>query len=91
MTRIGIRELRQKASEYLRRVEAGETIEVTDRGRPVALLTPIPAVPPLERLRASGDLYEGRGDLDDLPLPLELAAGQEAPSSVLERLRADER
>jgi len=91
MTRIGIRELRQRASEYLRRVEAGETIEVTDRGRPVALLTPIPEVPPLERLRASGDLHEGKGDLDDLPLPLELTPGQEAPSSVLERLRADER
>ena len=90
MPRVGIRELRQKASEYLRRVEAGETIEVTDRGRPVALLTPIPEAAPLERLRASGDLYESKGDLDELPLPLELSAGQEAPSSVLERLRADE-
>ena len=90
MTRVGIRELRQRASEYLRRVEAGETIEVTDRGRPVALLTPIPEAAPLERLRASGDLYERKGALDELPLPLELSAGQEAPSSVLERLRADE-
>lgn len=91
MTRVGIRELRQKASEYLRRVEAGETIEVTDRGRPVALLTPIPEAPPLERLRASGDLYEGEGGMDDLPAPLELSAGQEPPSAVLDRLRADER
>ncbi|MEA1904133.1 MAG: type II toxin-antitoxin system prevent-host-death family antitoxin [Actinomycetota bacterium] len=91
MTRIGIRELRQKASEYLRRVEAGETIEVTDRGRPVALLTPIPEVPPLERLRASGDLDEAERRLEDLPAPLELGADQEAPSAVLERLRADER
>ncbi len=47
MTSVGIRELRQRASEYLRRVAAGETIEVTDRGRPVALLTPIPEAPPL--------------------------------------------
>lgn len=91
MTRVGIRELRQKASEYLRRVEAGETIEVTDRGRPVALLTPIPEAPPLERLRASGDLSEAEGRLEDLPAPLELGADQEAPSVVLERLRADER
>ncbi len=91
MTRVGIRELRQKASEYLRRVEAGETIEVTDRGRPIALLTPIPDAPPLERLRASGDIYEGVGDLDHLWPPLELGVGQETPSSVLERLRADER
>ncbi len=91
MTRIGIRELRQKASEYLRRVEAGETIEVTDRGRPVALLTPIPEVPPLERLRASGDLYEAEGSLDDVPEPLAFDVDQEAPSVVLERLRTNER
>lgn len=91
MTRVGIRELRQKASEYIRLVEAGETIEVTDRGRPVALLTPIPEAPPLERLRASGDLDEAETDLQDLPEPLELDPGQEMPSAVLERLRSDER
>jgi prevent-host-death family protein len=38
MATVGVRELRQRASELLRRVEAGETIEVTDRGRPVAVL-----------------------------------------------------
>jgi prevent-host-death family protein len=42
MTSVGIRELRQRMSELLRRVAAGETIEVTNRGRPVALLTPHP-------------------------------------------------
>ena len=90
MTRIGIRELRQKASEYLRRVEGGETIEVTDRGRPVALLTPIPEAPPLERLRAAGDVDAASGSMDDLPAPLPLAPGQEPPSAILARLRADE-
>ena len=91
MTRIGIRELRQKASEYLRRVEGGETIEVTDRGRPVALLTPIPEAPPLERLRAAGDVDAALGSMDDLPAPLPLAPGKEAPSTILARMRADER
>ncbi len=43
MDRIGVRELRQHASRYLARVATGETIEVTDRGRPVALLVPTPA------------------------------------------------
>ena len=38
--RVGVRELRQRASELLRSVEAGETIEITDRGRPVAVLAP---------------------------------------------------
>ena len=41
MEHIGIRELRQHASRYLARVAAGETLEVTDRGRPVARLVPI--------------------------------------------------
>jgi len=91
MARIGIRELRQRASEYLRRVEAGETIEVTDRGRPIALLTPIPKAPPVERLRASGDIQGGTALWDDIPAALPLEEGQEAPSAILERLRSDER
>jgi prevent-host-death family protein len=41
MDRIGVRELRQHASRYLARVVRGETIEVTDRGRPVARLVPV--------------------------------------------------
>ena len=90
MARVGIRELRQRASELLRRVEDGESIEITDRGRPVAVLVPLPE-DVLERLRASGDLQEGEGDLADLPQPLELPAGAEPPSSVLTRLRRDER
>jgi prevent-host-death family protein len=36
-----VRELRQHASRYLARVATGETIEVTDRGRPIALLVPV--------------------------------------------------
>ena len=42
MESIGVRVLRQYASVYLRRVKAGETIEVTERGRSVALLVPSP-------------------------------------------------
>jgi prevent-host-death family protein len=91
MSQVGVRELRQRASELLRRVEAGETIEVTDRGRPVAVLAPLPDRGPLERLRASGDLSPGTGDIADLPEPIKLAPGQEPPSRVLARLRRDER
>jgi prevent-host-death family protein len=91
MASTGIRELRQRASELLRRVEAGETIEITDRGRPVAVLAPLPSGSPLERLRATGDLEPAEADLKDLAEPLPLPPGQEAPSNVLERLRRDER
>ena len=90
MTSVGIRELRQRASELLRRVEDGESIEITDRGRPVAMLGPLPD-DPLERLRASGDLEEGQGDIRELPQPLTMPVGSELPSAVLGRLRRDER
>jgi prevent-host-death family protein len=91
MSSVGVRELRQRASELLRRVEAGETIEVTDRGRPVAVLAPLPASSPIDRLRASGDLSPAEGTIDDLPEPLPLAAGQDTPSAILARLRRHER
>jgi prevent-host-death family protein len=45
LERIGVRELRQYASVYLARVEDGETLEVTDRGRPVAMLVPVKGDP----------------------------------------------
>ncbi len=91
MTSVGVRELRQRASGLLRLVEQGETVEITDRGRPVALLTPIPEGSPLERMRAAGDVETASADLDDLPEPLVLLAEAELPSRVLERLRRDER
>jgi prevent-host-death family protein len=87
----GIRELRQRASELLRRVEAGETIEITDRGRPIAVLAPLPNQRPIDRLRATGDLEPAGADLKDLPEPLPVAPGQDPPSKVLDRLRRDER
>ncbi len=91
MTKVGVRELRQRASELLRRVEAGETIEVTDRGRPVAVLAPLPDTTPLNKMRASGELMAASGELSDLPEPLPLPKGHRLPSEILARLRADER
>jgi prevent-host-death family protein len=91
MATVGVRELRQRASELLRRVEAGETIEVTDRGRPVAVLAPLPESGPLEQLRAAGEVMPATGSLSDLPLPLAVPDGKELPSVILARLRRDER
>lgn len=57
MEQIGIRELRQHASRWLRRVQAGEWFEVTDRGRPVATLAPVDSSESrLDRLLSSGQL-----------------------------------
>ena len=91
MARVGIRELRQRASELLRLVERGQTIEITDRGRPVALLTPLPDGSAYERMLAAGEIDAASADIDELPPPLVLPAGVEAPSQILARLRRDER
>jgi prevent-host-death family protein len=91
MTSVGVRELRQRASELLRLVEQGEVVEITDRGRPVARLTPLPTGTPLEQMRASGEIEPASGDIEDLPEPLVLPDGVEAPSAALARLRRQER
>jgi len=40
-TKVGARELKSRLSEYLRRVKAGQTIIVTERGKPIGLIVPI--------------------------------------------------
>ncbi len=62
--RVGIRELRQDLSRYLRRVRAGESLIVTERRQPVALLAPwTDGTDPLEHLVAQGLATRGTGDL----------------------------
>ncbi len=83
--------MRQRASELLGLVAQGHTIEITDRGRPVALLTPLPAGGALEQMRAAGEIDRATDDVDTLPEPLEFGAGIELPSTALGRLRRNER
>ena len=91
MKSIGVRELRQRASEYLRHVEAGRALEITARGRPVALLVPLRGTGHVERLVRRGRVLPPTGDLLDLGPPLAPAAGVGHPSTVLARARTRER
>jgi prevent-host-death family protein len=91
MERIGIRELRQHASRWVRRAAAGESFEVTDRGRPVARLVPPAPAEGIERLRAQGRIREAEGDLLKLGPRIPPRPGVPLPSQVLAELRADER
>ena len=87
MERVGVRELRRQASAILRRVAAGETIEVTDRGRPVAvLLRSMPAG--LARLEREGLLRRAEADLLDLPM-VRLPADAPPPSRLVSEGRTD--
>ena len=95
MERIGVRELRQHASRWLRRVAEGETYEITVRGVPVARLSPV--APPegvLERLAAEGLVTLATENLDEVMErlePIEIPPGEQSPSERLAELRRDER
>ena len=90
-----MRELRQHASRWLRRVAEGETYEITVRGVPVARLSPVP--PPadsLERLASEGIITLATEDLDevmDRHEPIKVPPGVQSPSERLAELRRDER
>jgi prevent-host-death family protein len=92
MERIGVRELRRHASRYLARVAAGESIEVTDRGRTVARLVPVTGDPWADLL-ASGRVRPPSvdGDLLDLVVPAALPPGALRGTDVLAAMRAHER
>ena len=49
MATVGVRELKNRLSRYLRRVADGERITVTDRGRPIAVISPPTQTPEEER------------------------------------------
>jgi prevent-host-death family protein len=91
MKSIGVRELRQRASEFLRQVEAGRALEITARGRPVALLVPLRGTGHLERLVRRGRIAPSSGDLLDLGTPLAPAARKPRPSAALRKARSRER
>lgn len=92
MEEIGVRELRQHASRYLARVEAGEELAVTNNGRLVARLIPVRAA---ERSRAalieSGALIPARRPRNLLDVEaIEPGDAERTLSDVLHEMR-DER
>jgi prevent-host-death family protein len=88
MRSIGVRELRQNASRYLEEVAAGESIEITDRGRPIARLVPITGDPWTDLVSAGEVVQAARpvnvNDFQPVAYP-------HSGSEALERLRSDER
>jgi prevent-host-death family protein len=61
MADVGVRELKQRLSEYLDRAERGELVRVTDRGRPKAMLGPLPGRARIEQGTAEGWIKAGSG------------------------------
>ncbi|MGH3002966.1 MAG: type II toxin-antitoxin system Phd/YefM family antitoxin [Gaiellaceae bacterium] len=90
---MGLRELRQQASAVLRRVVAGEVVEVTEHGHPIARIVPL-RTGVLDQLVLEGRATEPQRDLldllDELALPAP-SAGSLLPSQALAELRDGER
>ncbi len=87
---VGIRELKQNASKVVARAAAGETVTITDRGRPVAQLTPLPTSR-LDQLIAAGLATPATRDMRELPPPMPHPDGPTAGSDALRAMRDDER
>jgi prevent-host-death family protein len=86
---VGIRALQQNASAVVRRAAAGEIVEITDRGRAVALLVPL-ADDNLASLLAAGVVRPARLRVRDLPEPLPAGPGPSL-TEILAEQRVDER
>lgn len=68
MSEVGIRALKQNASAVVAQAAGGETVVITEHGRPVAQLTALPASR-LQELLDRGDARPARHPLSALPAP----------------------
>jgi prevent-host-death family protein len=88
MTTVGVAELRQNLSKYLRLVDKGERLVVTDRNRPVAELGPLSSTgEALDRLIVEGRVSAPRRRA--IPPPLALSGDPHALSRALDEIRGE--
>jgi prevent-host-death family protein len=87
MRRMGIRELRDTLTATIRLVRAGETIEVTHDGEPVALIVPVQKSR-LQDLIAAGEVTPPSRPFALPPTRIRVE-GEKTASEILEELRAD--
>lgn len=91
--RVGVRELRQNLSVYLDRVKEGETLEVTEHGRPVAQLGPRLAKPVsiIDQMIAEGRITPATFDHRKIKLPAAIPdPGGRTLSEILQEMRDEE-
>ncbi|MCB9729570.1 MAG: type II toxin-antitoxin system prevent-host-death family antitoxin [Deltaproteobacteria bacterium] len=84
---IGVRELKQRLSEMLDRAAAGEIIRVTDRGRPKAILSPIPGTARLAEGIAGGWIQAP--EVEDAPRRVPRAASRRTSAQALAEDRSE--
>lgn len=92
MIKVGIRELKAHLSEYLRKVKEGEDLTITEHGKDIAVLKPLPAAKSrtrefLEELAAKGIVTlpkPGRRKPFGARKPVRLPPGKTVSEAVLE-------
>jgi len=86
-----VRELNQNTSQVLARVSHGETLEITDRGRPIARLVPVgDDRSTLDKLVASGRAVAPAGS-GPVPLPPKLGDEGVDVADTVAAMRDEER
>jgi prevent-host-death family protein len=90
MKTVGVRALKQNASAVVADASAGEIVTITDRGRPVAQLVPLPSSH-VEALVAARRARTPKRSLRDLGEPPRRRRGQRTLSAVLAEMRDEER
>ena len=91
--RVGIRELRQNLSVYVKRVrEEGRAYEVTERGEPVARLTPLEDRPMslIDQMIADGRITPAAREWSEIPEPVRLPTGGPTLSEILQLMRDED-
>lgn len=84
---ISIRDLKAHLSEYLQRVEAGDTIVVKNRKRTVARIIPEHAAPLIERMRSISGISWAGGKPRGMKAPKPVSGGRQVSDIVLEDRR----
>lgn len=91
MESIGVRELNQNTSQVLARVSGGESIEITDRGHPIARLVPVGD----DRSSLANLIAAGRAvaptSTGRVPLPPKLGDDNVDVAATLASMRDEER
>ncbi len=88
---VGVRDLKTHLSAYLKRVKAGETVLVTDRGKPVARLEPVQAVslpPQLEALWRAGKVHWS-GRPAAIPVGVRMTPGPSVADQIMAERERD--
>jgi len=90
MSEVGIRALKQNASAVVAEAAAGESVTITDRGRPVAQLVPLGSTK-MANLTAAGRIRPARRHLSELDPPARRRRGSPRLSDELDEMRRAER